>query len=154
MSIACQLLSRLFLRYGRFDIGLKLLSSSLLREILFSIGVKEASLNKVGIEASRNDKLTIFAMIGSMADIHCFRSQVGIGSRQAPTGSLNPPSNCDHNIVFGKLSISKPKTRCYVRTVQNFNNIDVNQLNNALIQAGWDNIFRDFTSDIDVIHEN
>ena len=25
------------------------------------------------------------------------------------TGSLSPPSNCDHNIVLGKLSISKPK---------------------------------------------
>ena len=72
--------SIIFETYGRFDIGLKVLSSSVLREILFSIGVKEASLNNVGIEASRNDKLTIFVMIGSTADIHCFRSQVGIGS--------------------------------------------------------------------------
>ena len=70
------------------------------------------------------------------------------------TGSLSPPSNCDHNIVFGKLSIFKPKTSCYVRTVRNFNDIDVNQLNYALIQAGRDNIFRDFTSDIYVIYEN
>ena len=38
--------------------------------------------------------------------------------------------------------------------MRNFNNIDVDQLNYALIQAGWDNIFRDFTSDIDVIYEN
>ena len=68
--------SIIFETYGRFDTGLKLLSSSVLREILFSIGVKEASLNKV----SRNDKLTIFVIIGSTADIHCFRSQVGIGS--------------------------------------------------------------------------
>ena len=63
------------------------------------------------------------------------------------TGSLSPPSNCDHNIAFGKLSIFKPKTNCYVRLVRNFNNIDVNQLN-------YDNIVRDFTSDIDVIYEN
>ena len=30
----------------------------------------------------------------------------------------------------------------------------MNQLNYALIQAGWDNIFHDFTSYIDVIYEN
>ena len=39
------------------------------------------------------------------------------------TGSLSPPSNCDHNIVYGKLSIFKPKTSCYVGTVRNFNNM-------------------------------
>ena len=63
-------------------------------------------------------------------------------------------TNRDHDIVFGKLAISKPKTRCHVGTVRNFNNIDGNQLNYALIQAGWENIFGGFTSDIGVIYEN
>lgn len=68
-------------------------------------------------------------------------------------GTLSPPSNCDHNIIFGKLSISVYKPKCFKRKVRNFNVIDEVPLN-VLLNAGWDDIFFENTaSNIDVIYE-
>ena len=67
--------------------------------------VKEASLNNVDVEASRNDKLTIFVMIGSTADIHCFKSQVGMNELPVPR-SLN---NC--SVVVMHCGIDRGQTK-------------------------------------------
>lgn len=70
------------------------------------------------------------------------------------TGTLSPPSNCDHNVIFGKLSVPGYKPKCCKRKVWNFIDIDVDQLNNAFLNARWDDVFyQETTSNIDVFYE-
>ena len=49
------------------------------------------------------------------------------------TGTLSPPANCDHNIVFAQLNIQSPKPKAFKRMVRNFKHVNVNGLNAALI---------------------
>ena len=70
------------------------------------------------------------------------------------SGSLSPPANCDHNIVYATLNCRKYKPRSFPRKVWNFKNIDSSALNNALLNANWDEIFGDTSCDIDTLYEN
>ena len=47
------------------------------------------------------------------------------------SGTLSPPANCDHNIVFANLHILTCKTKAYKRSVRNYNNVDLDGLNTA-----------------------
>jgi len=55
-------------------------------------------------------------------------------------GTFSPPANCDHSVVHAKLSFPVFKPNCYKRIIRNFNGVDVNLLNNALLNADWENI--------------
>ena len=68
------------------------------------------------------------------------------------SGTLSPPANCDHNIVFANLHILIRKTKTYKRFVRNFNNVDVAGLNAALSAVNWDSAFNDHNETIDCIH--
>ena len=69
------------------------------------------------------------------------------------SGSLSPPANCYHNIVYAILNCRKYKPRSFPRKVWNFKNIDSSALNNALLNANWDEILGDTSSDIDTLYE-
>ena len=57
------------------------------------------------------------------------------------TGTLSPPYNCDHNIIFANLDITFKKSRTFKRTVRNLKKVNVNALNTALVNANWDDVF-------------
>lgn len=57
------------------------------------------------------------------------------------SGTLSPPSNCDHCLIYARMSISLAKPKCYTRHVWNFSKIDRNKLNEALTSAKWDDVF-------------
>lgn len=59
------------------------------------------------------------------------------------TGTLSPPYNCDHNVIFGRLCIPVVKHKCYKRRVWNFNNINEEQLDKELAIADWNEVFLD-----------
>ena len=40
------------------------------------------------------------------------------------SGTLSPPSNCDHSIVFANLSVSILKQKCYTRIVWDYKNVN------------------------------
>ena len=68
------------------------------------------------------------------------------------TGILSPPSNCDHSVIFAKMSITFIKQKSYKRFVWDFNNVNESEFCNALVTANLDV----FTShnDIKSIYEN
>ena len=53
------------------------------------------------------------------------------------SGTLSPPSNCDHSIVFTNLSISILKHKCYTCTVWDYQNVNTDSLNAALSNYDW-----------------
>ena len=57
------------------------------------------------------------------------------------TGTLSPPSNCDHCFIFAKLSISFIKQKCYKRSVWDFSDVSETELCNALAIANLDGLF-------------
>jgi hypothetical protein len=68
------------------------------------------------------------------------------------TGTLSPPSNCDHNIVYANLNISSRKQRSFKRTVRNYKNANVNALNAALLNVNWGDVFSNPSDSIDVVY--
>ena len=69
------------------------------------------------------------------------------------SGTLSPPANCDHNIVFAKLHISTRKTKAYKRSVRNYNNVDATGFNAALNLVNWDSAFIGHNETIDCIYD-
>ena len=68
------------------------------------------------------------------------------------TGTLSPPSNCDHSLIFEKLSPSFIKQKCYKRFVWDFSNINESELCNALMAANLDVLLLDY-NEINLIYE-
>ena len=66
------------------------------------------------------------------------------------SGTLSPPANCDHNFIFAKLSISSRKPKAFKRVIRDFKNVNISELNKALMQARWD----DTSNDIDAVFSN
>jgi hypothetical protein len=69
------------------------------------------------------------------------------------TGTLSPPSNCDHSLIFAKMSITFTKQKCYKRFVWDFNNVNESDLCNALVTANLD-VLTSHYNDINSIYEN
>jgi hypothetical protein len=69
------------------------------------------------------------------------------------SGTLSPPANCDHNIVFANLHVLTRKTKAYKRSVRNYNNVDVAGLNTALNVVNWDSAFNGHNETIDCIYD-
>ena len=67
------------------------------------------------------------------------------------SGIISPPSNCDHSLIFGKMSISFDKTKCYKRHIWELSRVDENKLRNALLNAPWDVVFADIQN-IDTLY--
>ena len=51
------------------------------------------------------------------------------------TGTLSPPANCDHNIIYANMDIALSKPKSFKRIVRNYNNVNVNGLIAALLNA-------------------
>ena len=68
-------------------------------------------------------------------------------------GTLSPPSNCDHNVVVGEMSIPIYRPKCFKRIVRNYVNVDQRQLNSVLASANWESTFSSITENIDEIYE-
>ena len=69
------------------------------------------------------------------------------------SGTLSPPANCDHNIVFANLHILTRKKKAYKCTVRNYINVDVAGLNTALNVVNWDSAFNGHNETIDCIYD-
>ena len=69
------------------------------------------------------------------------------------SGTLSPLANCGHNIVLAILNCRSYKPKSFKRKVWNFNDIDSCALNNALLDANWDEIFCVMTDDVDELYE-
>ena len=67
------------------------------------------------------------------------------------TGTLSPPSNCDHSVVFARMNIQNFKCHAYKREVWNFNNVNFSALNTELLENNWYSLF-DSAFDIDVVY--
>ena len=70
------------------------------------------------------------------------------------SGTLSPPANCDHNVVYATLNCRRYKPRSFSRKVWNFNNIDIQGVNSALSNANWDSLFCATYTDIDVLYDS
>jgi hypothetical protein len=57
------------------------------------------------------------------------------------SGTLSLLSNCDHCLIYARMSISSVKPKCYMRHVWNFSKIDRNKLSEALTSEKWDEVF-------------
>ena len=68
-------------------------------------------------------------------------------------GTLSPPSNCDHNVVVGEMSIPIYRPKCFKRIVRNYVNVDQHQLNSVLASANWESTFSSITENIDEIYK-
>lgn len=66
-------------------------------------------------------------------------------------GTLSPPSNCDHSVVFAEMNIRTFKCHSYKREIWNFNNADFPALNRELLQSNWSSLF-DSAFDIDAVY--
>lgn len=69
------------------------------------------------------------------------------------TGTLSPPANCDHSIVFGRINIDLHKPRAFKRIVWDFKNTDVIALNNELV-ATFRNLTLSEELNIDVSYDH
>ena len=61
------------------------------------------------------------------------------------SGAISPPSNCDHSLVYARMSISLGKQKCYTRHIWDYSKIDENlfiycaslpSYNNCIKEAG------------------
>ena len=67
------------------------------------------------------------------------------------TGTLI--TNCDHSLIFAKLSISFIKQKCYKRFVWDFNSVNESELCNALVAANLDECISQY-NDTNSLYEN
>ena len=67
---------------------------------------------------------------------------------------MNPPANCDHNIVYANFNIDLSKPKAFKRTICLYNNTNIPALIESLANADWDNVFSNSPSDIDVLYDN
>ena len=68
--------------------------------------------------------------------------------RFSASGTLSPPSNCDHSVIFASMNLITHRSRSYKRQVWNFNNVNSADLNCELSQMDWFSLC-DNTNDID-----
>ena len=71
--------------------------------------------------------------------------------RFSASGTLSPPSNCDHSVIFASMNLFTHRSRSYKRQVWNFNNVNITDLNWDLSQLDWFSLCENST-DIDVIY--
>ena len=57
--------------------------------------------------------------------------------RFSASGTLSPPSNCDHSVIFASMNLLTHRSRSYKRHVWNFNNVNSTDLNCELSQMDW-----------------
>ena len=57
------------------------------------------------------------------------------------SGAISPPSNCDHSLVYARMSVSLEKQKCYTRHIWDYSKIDENALREVLVNAAWDEIY-------------
>ena len=53
------------------------------------------------------------------------------------SGTLSPPSNCDHSVIFASMNLFTHRSRSCKRHVWNFNNVNITDLNEELSQLDW-----------------
>ena len=67
------------------------------------------------------------------------------------SGTLSPPSNCDHSVIFPSMNLFIYRSQSYKRHLWNFNNVNITDLNWELLQLDWISLCES-TSDIDVTY--
>ena len=70
--------------------------------------------------------------------------------RFSASGTLSPPSNCDHSVIFASMNLFT-HSRLYKRHVWNFNNVNITDLNEELLQLDWFSLCEN-SNDIDEIY--
>lgn len=70
------------------------------------------------------------------------------------SGTLSPPANCDHNIVYAKFNIDLSKPKAFRRSIRLYKNLNTRALIESLANAHWDIVFGNSPSDIDVVYDN
>ena len=71
--------------------------------------------------------------------------------RFSASGTLSPPSNCDHSVIFASMNLFTHRSRSYKRHVWNFNNVNITDLNDELSQLHWFSLCEN-SIDIDEIY--
>ena len=69
------------------------------------------------------------------------------------SGTLSPPANCDHCIIYANLNCQKHKPKSFSREIWNFNDVDIDGLNSTLSNVDWNDVFDATPFDIDVIYQ-
>ena len=57
--------------------------------------------------------------------------------RFSASGTLSPPSNCDHSVIFESMNLFTHRSPSYKRQLRNFNNVNITDLNWELSQLDW-----------------
>lgn len=68
------------------------------------------------------------------------------------TGTLSPPANCDHSIIYAKMNITFSNPKCYTRHIWEFDKANGNRINQDLLTFDWENNVFSHT-DIDMLYE-
>ena len=71
--------------------------------------------------------------------------------RFSTSGTLSPPSNCDHSVIFASMNLFTHRSGSYKRHVWNFNNVNITDLNEELSQLDWFSLCEN-SNDIDEIY--
>ena len=69
------------------------------------------------------------------------------------SGTLSPPANCDHCIIYANLNCQKHKPKSFSREIWNLNDVDIDGLNSTLSSVDWNDVFDATPLDIDVIYQ-
>ena len=69
------------------------------------------------------------------------------------SGTQSLPANCDHSLIFAKISITLSKQKCYKRLIWDFNNVNAIELCDALASADLDSQLSN-SNDINTIYQN
>jgi hypothetical protein len=69
------------------------------------------------------------------------------------SGTLSPPYNCDHSLVYARMNISFVKQKCYKRHIWELAKVDSNTLCQALSKVNWDKLFQDVENVDDLYNE-
>ena len=56
-------------------------------------------------------------------------------------GTLSPPANCNHCIIYANLNCQKHKPKSFSREIWNFNDVDLDGLNSTLSSVVWNDVF-------------
>ena len=67
------------------------------------------------------------------------------------SGTLSPPSNCDHSLVYARMNISLVKQKCYKRHIWDLSKVDASTLHDTLVTVSWDDVFVD-VDDVDILY--
>ena len=67
------------------------------------------------------------------------------------SGTLSPPSNCDHLLIYARMNVSFVKLKSYTRHVWDLSRMDENVLQEALSNVNWNDIFLNI-DDIDHLY--